>query len=178
MASSKSSVKIEGLSELKDALDDFSKSTSGNILKRAVSTAAALFAEEAALRAPKRTGRLKQSIKVGKAKIISAGQAAYASAKEEGASNAEAATAARNANRTAGGTGRQAIVHAGPTKDVRAAVPQEFGTFKMPPHPFMRPAWDSNDVKCAEAIRDALKEEIDKATVRAQKKAAKLLAKS
>ena len=178
MASIKTTVKVEGGKELQEALEDFSKSTQGNILKRAVSTAGAMIAEEAAALAPRKSGRLKRSIKVGKARIISAGKAAYAAVKAEGGDNAEAAAAARQANREAGGTGRQAVVQVGPTKDVRAAVPQEFGTFKMHAHPFMRPAWDANDTRAIDVMKEALAEEIDKAAERARKRAAKLLAKT
>jgi HK97 gp10 family phage protein len=177
MASIKTTIKVDGLKELGEALQDFSKATGGNILKRAISVAGAMIAEEAVKLAPKKSGALKRGIKVGKAQIISAGKSAYAAVKAEGGSNAEAAAAARQANKEAGGTGRQAVVQVGPVKSLRAAVPQEFGTYKMHAKPYMRPAWDANDSRAVGVIRDALEEEIDKATARAQKKAARLLSK-
>lgn len=178
MASIKTKVKIEGMTELLDALQDLSKSTQGNVLKRAISRAAADFVDSASTLAPKRSGRLKAGIKVGKASIISPGKAAYAAAKREGASNAEAAQAARQANSQAGGKGRQAVVHAGPVQGIRAAVPQEFGTVRHPPHAYMRPAWDQTSTGMLVTIRDTLKTEIDKAVARAAKKAAKIASKT
>lgn len=178
MASVKSSVKLEGFSELLEAMQDLSKSTQGNVLKRAVSRAGADFADAAAALAPKKTGALKEGIKVGKASVISPGKAAYAAAKQEGASNAEAAQAARQANREAGGTGRQVVVHVGPVRSLRAAVPQEFGTSLHSPKPYMRPAWDQKSSGMLETIRETLKVEVDKAAARAAKKAAKIASKS
>lgn len=177
MAFTRDTVRVEGFSELKDALDDFSKATSGNILKRAVSQAAAIVAEEAARKAPFKRGALKRGIMVGKAKIISAGKGAFAAALAEGATRAEAAAAARAANASAGGAGRAAVASAGPLKSLRQAVPQEFGTFNHSAHPYMRPAWDATQGKCLAVMKEALKDEIDKASARARKKAARLLNK-
>ncbi|MBV5268977.1 MAG: hypothetical protein JZU55_02500, partial [Afipia sp.] len=89
MAFSRTTVKLEGLKELNDALGDFSKATAGNILKRAVGTAGALFAEHASTIAPKDTGQLKREIKVSKPKIITPGKAAYAQAMRETGDKAE-----------------------------------------------------------------------------------------
>ncbi len=169
--------KIEGLSELNDELSNFSKATSGNILKRAVSAAGAMIAEEAPKIAPKLRGTLRREIQVGKAKIITPGKAAFARAMEEGGTRAEAAAAARNANREAGGTGRSAVTQVGPTKRAGQGILQEFGTAHHPAQPFMRPTWDAYGAQAAEVMADALAEEIDKATKRAEKRAARLAAK-
>jgi HK97 gp10 family phage protein len=169
-------VAVEGLSDLKDALDEFSKATSGNILKRAVSTAGAFIAEEAIKIAPKDTGKLKREIQVGKAKIITPGKAAFAQAMAEGGTRAEAAAAARNANRSAGGTGRSAVTQVGPTKRAGQGILQEFGTSHHSPQPFMRPTWDTHGPATIDVMKDALVEELDKATKRAAKRAAKLAA--
>lgn len=171
-------VKLEGFKELNEALDDFSKATSGNILKRAVSAAGAMIAEEAIKLAPKDTGQLKREIKVSKAKIISAGKAAFAQAMAETGDRAIAAEAARQANREAGGQGRHAVVQVGPTKRAGQGILQEFGTVHHKPQPFMRPAWDGNDTRALEVIKETLAEEIDKAAKRAAKKAARLAAKN
>ena len=167
-------VQIDGLKELNEALDDFSKSTSGNILKRAVSAAGVVIAEEAARLAPRRSGELRRGIKVGKAKIISAGKAAFAQAMREGGTRAEAAAAARAANTQAGGVGRHATVQVGPTKNLRQAIPQEVGTRFHPPKPYMRPAWDTHQGKAFDEMKNALEDEIEKAKKRAAKKAARI----
>lgn len=173
----RTSVKIEGLKELDEALGEFSKATSGNILKRAVSTAGAMIAEEAIAIAPKDRGNLKKEIKVGKAKIITPGKAAFAQAMREGGTRAEAAAAARAANRAAGGTGRSAVTQVGPTKKAGQGILQEFGTAHHKAQPFMRPTWDRHRVRAAEVMKDALAEEIEKAKQRAAKRAARLAAK-
>lgn len=177
MAFTRRSIEVEGLKQVNEMLNDFSKATSGNILKRAVGTAAAVFAEHAIALAPKDRGTLKREIKVSKPKIIAPGKAAFAQAMRETGDRAIAAQAARDANRAAGGTGRAAVAHAGPTKKAGHGMLQEFGTANMKAQPFMRPTWDTYDQALVGVIRDALVEEIDKATKRAERKAAKLAAK-
>mgnify|MGYP003545073753 FL=1 len=169
--------KIEGLKELNDALGEFSKATAGNILKRAVGTAGAVFAERAIAIAPKDKGDLKREIKVSKPKIVTPGKAAFAQAMRETGDRAEAAAAARAANRSAGGTGRSAVTQVGPTKRAGQGMLQEFGTAHHKAQPFMRPTFDADGPKLIDVIRDTLAEEIDKATKRAERKAARLAAK-
>lgn len=169
--------KIEGLSELDEALNEFSRATSGNILKRAVGAAGAMIAEHAAAIAPVDEGDLKKHIWVSKPKIINPGKAAFAQAMREGGTRAEAAVAARNANREAGGSGRSAVTHVGPTKAVGQGILQEFGTSHHKAQPFMRPTWDAYGREAADVIAETLKIEIDKAKERAAKKAARIAAK-
>lgn len=169
--------KIEGLKELNDALGEFSKATAGNILKRAVGTAGAVFAEHAIAIAPKDEGDLKREIKVSKPKIITPGKAAYAQAMRETGDKAEAAAAARAANRSAGGEGRSAVTHVGPTKRAGQGSLQEFGTAHHKAQPFMRPTFDADGPGLIDVMADTLREEIDKATKRAERKAARLAAK-
>lgn len=177
MAFTRQKFEVEGLKDLNDVLDDFSKATAGNILKRAVGTAGAYFAEHAIALAPERTGKLKKEIKVSKPKIITPGKAAYAQAMRETGDKAEASAAARAANSAAGGKGRSAITHVGPTKKAGQGLLQEFGTAHHKAQPFMRPTFDSDGPKMIDIIKDTLAEEIDKATKRAERKAARLAAK-
>jgi HK97 gp10 family phage protein len=176
VASSKTSFKLEGLKELEDALLELPKATQGNVLKRAVTLPAADFAEAASRAAPRRKGTLQAGIKVGKATVISPGKAAFAAAMKDGATRAEAAAAARNANRSAGGTGKAVVVRAGPTKKAYYGMFQEFGTAHNAAQPFMRPTWDSMGPRMLGQIKDTLAAEIEKARVRLAKKAAKLIA--
>lgn len=173
----KSTIKVEGLKQLEDALLDLSKSTQGNVLKRAAVAAAADFADHAKRLAPKDRGRLSEEIKVAKPKIITAGKAAFASAMKEGKSRAEAAQAARNANRAAGGTGRSVITSVGPTQAAFYGLFQEFGTAHHAPKPFMRPTWDALKNSMLDTMKEALASEIAKAAARAAKRAARLAAK-
>lgn len=178
MASIKKTFKLEGFKELEAALLELPKATQGNVLKRAVTAPAADFAEAAAAIAPEDKGVLKREIKVGKAKVISPGKAAFARAMAEGGTRAEAAAAARSANRAAGGTGKAVSVQAGPTKRAFHGIFPEFGTAHMRAQPFMRPTWDRLGPGFIGQIADVLKEEIDKAAARLAKKAARLAAKT
>lgn len=54
-----------------------------------------------------------------------------------------------------------------------AAVFEEFGTIKQPPHPFLRPAYEANKEGAEQIIATELWVEIKKATERAARKAAK-----
>jgi HK97 gp10 family phage protein len=174
----KTSVHVEGLSELETALLEFSKATAGNILKRTVAAPAADFADLASTLAPRgATGKLKESIKVDKPRIITAGQAAFAKEMREGGTRAEAAAAARAANRAAGGTGRSAITNAGPTRQAYYGQFQEFGTRHHPPQPFMRPAWDALGPSLITTAARVLAEEIEKTRKRVAANAARRAAK-
>lgn len=53
------------------------------------------------------------------------------------------------------------------------AITQEFGTYKEPPQPFMRPAWDIMKVRVLDLIGAQLGIEVDKAARRYAKKIAK-----
>lgn len=172
----KSSIKIEGLKELEDALLELPKSVQGNVLKRAAVAAAADFAEHAQRLAPKDKGKLSREIKVAKPKMITAGKGAFAAAMKEGSTPAEAAQAARAANRAAGGRGRAVITRVGPTKAAFYGLFQEFGTAHHAARPFMRPTWDALKNSMLDTMKEALASEIAKAAARAAKRAAKRLA--
>lgn len=174
MASTKTMIKVDGLKELEDALLELPKATQGNVLKRAASTAGAMFAEYASALAPRRKGKLATEIKVAKPKIINPGTAAFGAAMREGFTRAEAASAARAANQAAGGEGRAVITSVGPTKAAYWGLFQEFGTRNHPPKPFMRPTWDALQDSMLQTIAQTLWDEISKAAARLARKAAKL----
>jgi HK97 gp10 family phage protein len=173
----KTTMRVEGLSDLEKALQELPRATGGNVLKRAIVKPAQVFADRARDLAPKDEGVLKEEIKVSKPKVISAGKAAFAAAMREGATRAEAGQAAREANRAAGGAGRHAVVSAGPTKKAFHGTFQEFGTAHHAAQPFMRPTWDALAQSMVTMIKDTLAEEIEKARVRLAKKAERLAAK-
>lgn len=181
MASTKQTMKVEGLRELEQALHELPRATGGNVLKRAIAAPAADFADYLVTVAPSPgkigSGKLKRSIRVGKPKIITPGKAAFAAAMQSGSTRAEAAQAARAANAAAGGTGRAAVTSVGPTKQAPEGMWEEFGSVHNTPHPWMRPAWDSKGPGMIGQIRDTLAKEIEKARQRLARKAARLAAK-
>lgn len=176
------SLKLEGLKELEDAIKELPKATGRNVIRRALTRAAAPMAAAASAIAPKgKTGRLKQSIVVSKVRFTKgdAGKAAFAAAMKRGASRTEAAQAAHEANAAAGGDLdiTSGLVELGPTLAAWYAHFVEFGTVKMSAKPFMRPAWEGGKISAAESIHDLLKQEIQLAAERAARKAAREIAK-
>lgn len=144
-------VKLEWLVGSEKALGEVgSKATQKNVLVRTLKKAAAPIDDMASSLAPVETGGLQISIVTGTQLTRRQKSSAY----------------------KAGKLG-VAEVHVG-TKLSRGLF-QEFGTFKMRPHPFMRPAWDANKGKALEIISKELWTEIQKAADRAARKRAKAL---
>lgn len=147
-------VKLEGLRELDAAfgeyIDEFdvSKATAKNVIKRALIDALVPMADLAESLAPVLTGRLRDSIVEG-TKLTS--RQARLNRQRDDKSFVE--------------------VFMGPND--QAAVPQEFGTFDQPAQPFMRPAFETEAEATLGRVRGAVTVQLDKATVRAQRKALK-----
>ncbi|OQM77569.1 HK97-gp10 family putative phage morphogenesis protein [Manganibacter manganicus] len=164
--------KIEGLADLKRNLEQFKKSTQRGILERALKRAAKPIVEDAKMLAPVDEGDLKRSIGT---KVIrsNAGKAAYGKAKRGGASDADAVSAARAANRAAAGRGASALVR------VQATAPHaifvEFGTSNRnyPRQPFMGPALRQGERTVPRDIAADLKIEMEKSAKRIAARAAK-----
>lgn len=162
------SYKISGLRELDKNLEQFTKATQRRVLERVLKQTAKPVEDNAKRMAPVDRGDLKRSIETVVLRS-NAGKAAFAKAMESGSTRAEAGKAAREANRAAAGQGASATVR------VRATAPHaifaEFGTQKMPAHPFMRPAFRS--VKTVETMRNLLRVEIDKTAKRMANRASR-----
>lgn len=139
-------IRVEGLKELNEALQEFSKATERNIVRRALLKAGEPIMHAAASRAPRLRGSLQASVTEGTK--LSRRQKAL--------------------NRQVSGV----EVFVGPGALVQA-ITQEFGTVNHPPQPFMRPAWDENSRRALDVFKLAMTVEIDKAAKRAAKKALK-----
>lgn len=149
-----STVTVEGLSETAAALDEFSKATTANILRRVLIAAGAPIADAARSLAPRATGALQLSISVTPAqpsKMTRTGRSAYDKQSQV-----------------------EVLVEAGP---VVQSITQEFGTAHNAAHPFMRPAWHSQRDRALQIVTEQLSVEIDKAAARAARKAARIAAK-
>jgi HK97 gp10 family phage protein len=153
----KVSIKVEGLKECEEALADFmetfstSRATGKNVVKRALINVGQPIADDAAASAPVRRGSLKAGIAAGRP----------LSKRQRGLHKPQAAV--------------EVFVGAGPHPQAHL---QEFGTAKHAPQPFLRPAVDHNIGRATERFAAVLKEEIEKATARAARKAARLLSRS
>lgn len=162
-------VKVEGLKEVQKALEELPRATQKNVMKRVLMERAKPIAAMAESMVPVDQGTLKKSIKVF-ARSGSEGKKAFAKAMRGGASRKQAGQAARTANSAAA---TQQVVYVSTTRQLPHAHMQEFGTSKMAPNPYMRPAWDKHEPDMLKGLADDLWSEIRKAAARRAKKAAR-----
>jgi HK97 gp10 family phage protein len=147
-------ISIEGVSETAAALDEFSKATSANILRRVLLAAGAPIAAAATALAPRGpTGDLIASISVAPA------QPSKMTRSSRGVYDKQSQV--------------EVVVEAGP---VRESITQEFGTIHNPAKPFMRPAWAQQRGRALQIVIEQLSVEIEKARQRAARKTARIAA--
>ena len=181
-------IKVEGLKELEAQLERLSKAAGKAALRRAGVKAMQPMAEIARGLAPRDTGDLAGSIAVG-AKAVDGGadigKREFGAVMRAGGSVGEARAALRDARRSATASGNLSAVelYMGPTKpatkrEAVKAIVNEFGSYKMAPQPFMRPAWDQDREALLERVKAEMWTEIQKAIVRAEKRAARAAAKA
>jgi HK97 gp10 family phage protein len=149
---SKITVKVTGLREIETALKNLPKATSKNVVRRVMKARAQPMAETARRMAPVDDGDLQKSITVG--------------------TKLSRAQRSKHRKRTPGTV--EMFVGAGPNPQAHL---QEFGTQHSPPQPFMRPAWDTGKEAFLDGIKADLWAEIEKASARLARKAAKAAAK-
>lgn len=172
----KVTVKVEGLRDLDAALGELNKATARNTLQRALLKGADPVLEEAQRLAPERSGVLKSKIRKSTRKPKGhQSKAAFAAAMKRGATRRQAAAAQRDFNRD--NPARFAEVFVGVEEGVAQAWPQEVGTSKHPPQPYIRPAMEAKWQEALAIMAAEVKPEIDKAAERARKRALKKAAK-
>lgn len=141
--------KVEWLKGSDKALAEVgSKATQKNVLTRTLKKAAKGIDDAASALAPVDTGKLQISVITGTQLTRAQRSSAYRS-----------------------GSLGVAEVHVGTA--LSRGMFQEFGTYKMPASPFMRPAWDNEKGRSLETIKTELWVEIRKASERAARKRAK-----
>ena len=152
-------VTTSGFRALDQALAELPKATARNVLHRTLRKAGQPIADEASRLAPVDSGKLAQTIAVSTRLKNKVGNAEYHAAMRDGLGKAAAVSAMRDARRSAKGSFAEMFV--GPAKGVlRYAHLVEFGTVKMSPQPFMRPAWDAKQREAFDIIRRELGNEI------------------
>lgn len=160
----KLSVSVSGLAALDKALGNLPKATARNVVKRTLEKAAVPMVDEARRLAPiGDTGKLHDSIAVSSRVKNKVGMAEYGAAMRAGLGTAAARSALRQARRNSPGSGAFAQVFIGPSKGkgvLGYASAVEFGTVKMPPKPYMRPAWDATKDRCLSIIKGELRDQI------------------
>lgn len=138
--------RIEGLSDLNQALDQLPKATQRNTLTRVLKKAAEPTLDRMTGGAPALTGELQQSVIMGPSSRLTGRQ--KRDAKKEGRHFAE--------------------IHVGTSNP--AGQFQEFGTFKDSPQPFATPAWEETKDRALNTIKTTLGDEIEKSAARLRKK--------
>lgn len=157
-----STVKVEGLKELDEALGELSKAAARSVLRRVGLQALEPVAETARQLAPDdpNTSGDDLSGSIAVSTKLSARQAKLnRSAIRRGTSD-------KNFVEVYAGAGPLPQAHN-----------QEFGNVNHGPQPFMRPAWDQNKDKVLDIVKTELGGEIEKAAQRAARKAARLAVK-
>lgn len=142
--------KLEGLSELQEALQELPKATGKNVVKRALIKAGQPIADQAQSNARRLTGKFQRSFGVSD-RLASRQRSQH---KKES----------------------EVEVFAGPGELVQA-ITEEFGTAHSAAHPTMRPAWDAHKRSALDSIAKDLADEIEKARARLARKAAREAAK-
>lgn len=147
----KTTVRLEGLSELRDALRSLKDATAKNVMRRVLKKAGEPIADHMRSLVPTDSGDLKESITVS----TQLSKAQRRKAQKEGANDVE--------------------VYVGPGAGVQSLYSHlvEFGSSTQSAQPYARPAFDAGAARALERIKDDLKVEIDKAAARAARKAAK-----
>lgn len=142
--------KVEWLIGSDKALSEVgSKATQKNVLRRMLLKAAKGFDDAASSLAPVETGKLQISVITGTKLTRRQRSSAYKA-------------------------GKLGVVEVHVGTALSRGLFQEFGTYKMPPQPFMRPAWDNEKHRSLETIKTELWNEIEKAAKRAARKRGKL----
>lgn len=150
MASTRTIVRIEGLSDLDKALSELPKATARNVLLRTLKRAGSFIAQAGEALAPRLTGKLAESYTVS----------TKLSRRQKKVNTKESAVE----------------VYVGPTPHPKS-IQTEFGNAHQAPEPHLRPAWDANNAKSLDAIVNDLSTEIEKARARLARKAEREAAK-
>jgi len=127
-------VQVEGLTELNQTLLDLGDKVAKQFLRKAGKAASDLFVQAAKQRAPV----LKKPTRRRQAGALRDSITAQVSLRK----------------------GKGLVVRVGPDKKVFYAHFVEFGTSKMSPHPYMRPAWDGEKDAALNAFAESLKASI------------------
>ena len=164
-------VTIDGLRELKAALDELPKATARRVQQRVLLARAAPVVASAKAKVPVRTGALRDAIRATTTRprgSKAASSRAFAKVRGMGGSVSTARAAAKEAGASS------VEVFIGPVGRLPQAGQQEWGNRNHPPHPYLRPAWDEHKAALQAGIKADMWAEIQKAAARRAKRQAKL----
>ncbi|AFH92782.1 HK97 gp10 family phage protein [Providencia stuartii] len=135
-----------GLHDVSRELELLSQAESNRVLRQAAYAAASVLRDEARAKAPKRTGKLAKNIVAGNQRGRQRGEVS-------------AGVYVRGTNKA--GTNSDSKMKADDPHNAYYWRFLEEGTSKMPPHPFIRPAFDSKADEAAEFAISKLNQAID-----------------
>jgi hypothetical protein len=162
-------VKVDGLKDLEQALNDLSRSVGKGVLTRSLRKAAEPI--KAAMMAYAPTGGLKDSVTASSK--LARNQAKLHRRAVDQRSGVELFV---GPSYELGRGGRTAhLFEFGTRERVQRTTGRRTGRLQM--QPFVRPAWDGEQIEALGIIRFSLWDEVTKATERARKKAAREAAK-
>ena len=145
-------VKTRGFREIEKILaEKLPEATGRNVLRRVAKGALEPMADDAARRAPEDEGRLAFSIAVSEGRT----------------------RRARTSFQRLRGI-QMAMGPASGLATLQYATFVEFGTIDTPAQPYMRPAWDTGQMKALDYVQDNLWIEVERAIGRVQRKSARL----
>lgn len=137
-------VEVTGFKELERALRELPNAVAKGVLRTALKKAGQPVVDAAIAMAPRDTGKLAESIEI----------------------KTSLTRRQRRRRRKAG----DVEMFIGPSTAARHGHLVEFGTVKMAPRPFMRPAWDGNKERVLSLFVAEMRKAIDRAVKRLAKK--------
>ncbi len=140
------SIDFSGFLDISKDLELLSKAESNKVLRQATYGAASVLRDEARAKAPKRTGKLARNIVASSQRIRKQGEVS-------------AGVYVRGSNKE--GTNSDNKMKADDPRNAFYWWFLENGTSKMPPRPFIRPAFDSKADEAAEFAISKLNQAID-----------------
>jgi len=175
----KITVRVEGLSESKEALRELPKSLQKAAVRRVLVMAAEPIRAAAAGYAPRDTGELAESMTIATSFDNPVGKSEYGAVLARGGTKKQAVQALRDARRGSSSGSKPPFVWVGPAaaKDKAGAIKrivQEFGSKFQRPHPYMRPAWDSEKENALSIFARELATEIERTAARYRARLAKI----
>lgn len=132
---------VKGAKSLDRKLANLARQADGQTLKRALVAGGLLIQNQAKANAPYITGNLRRSIHIGGAEDLNPEGANVSERTLEPVPEPEIGKYA-------------AAVYVG--TDVEYAAPVELGTARRPPHPYLRPAFDSEKDAAMQEVADSL----------------------
>lgn len=151
------SVKVEGLKELDRELEKLSRTAGRGVLRRSLQKSAPPLVDRMKSNAPVNSGALRDSI-TASTRLAPRQSRLHRTQFRDQRSSAELFVGP-SYNLGAGG---------------RHAHLLEFGTVKMSPQPFARPAYDSDKMSLLKRVEENLKTELNKSLARMMKNAKKM----